>query len=622
MNIAAAISLLSFAVALYVAALSRRFSLAPGWRDQRYFAFAAMMVAAYSARNIRTTQGFSDSVVVWSSRAQALFAAMHSIAWLRYSRVHLNLQPTRLEKVLTAALAAAGALACATPLSYPGAVFPVAIPLIGVTYRNPVITPFGDAVLALVLGSLLVPVARLFAAWRRGVSNAGLQCAALSFLLVMGFNDYFVLAGLYRLPYLVDLGFLVPIAAVAYALTSRFVADAEALHSLRQDLEREVADRTADLGKAQEALHRAEKLAALGQFAAGVAHEVNNPAAVVNANLHYLSEAEGEDLTDNGRAALRDSIQSMQRINSIVRQLLDAGRLAAHAEKAASVALRPIVDEAARIARTRFGARALFTNEVPDGLHARGQETLILQVLVNLMVNAAQAIPEGRRGLVAVRGEQVGDHVRITVKDDGAGMEPDVLRRVFEPFFTTKPFGSGTGLGLAVSRGLLAGVGGDLLLESEVGVGTRAIVELAAACAPQEGVAPPSPPETKLELVKAAPRRRVLLVDDEPAVLTSHRRLLEPRYEVELAEDVERGLARLQAERFDIVLCDLMMPGGGGERLYRTLEERAPAVARRIVFLTGGAPNEGARRFLESQPQPVLYKPIGLELLARVAEKL
>ncbi len=622
MNVASAISLLSFALGLYVAALSRRFSHAPGWRDQRYFATAAMMVAVYSALNVPTTHALSDGAVVLTSRVQALLAAMHSIAWLRYSRVHLSLQPTRVEKVLVAALAAAGVLACATPLSYPGGAFSVEIPLFGVTYRNPVTTPLGEAVIALVLGSLLVPVARFFAAWRRGVPYAGLHCAALSFLLAMGASDSLVLVGLYRLPYLVDLGFLVPIAAVAYALTSRFVADAQALHSLRQDLEREVADRTADLGRAQEALHRAEKLAALGQFAAGVAHEVNNPAAVVKANLHYLTEVEAQDLTDDGRQALRESVQAMQRIGSIVRQLLDAGRLAAHAEKAGSIAMRPVADEAARVARTRFGARVRIVNEVPDGLHAAGQETLLVQVLVNLVVNAAQAIPEGRPGLITVGGEQAGERVRMVVEDNGSGMAPDLLRRVFEPFFTTKPFGSGTGLGLAVSRGLLAGVGGDLRLESKVGVGTRAIVELSAAGAPERSGAAAPPPARRPALVEARPKPRLLLVDDEPAVRTSHRRLLEPRYDVELAEDVDGGLARLQGNGFDIVLCDLMMPGGGGERLYRTLEARAPAVAKRVVFLTGGAPTESARRFLESQPQPVLYKPLDLELLARVAERL
>jgi CheY-like chemotaxis protein len=194
---------------------------------------------------------------------------------------------------------------------------------------------------------------------------------------------------------------------------------------------------------------------------------------------------------------------------------------------------------------------------------------------------------------------------------------------VFEPFFTTKPFGSGTGLGLAVSRGLLTGVGGELRLESKPGVGTRAIVELSPATAPvPSGASAKSIAASNEAYVETRGRPRLLLVDDEPSVRSSLRRVLQPRYDVELAEDVDGGLARAEAGRFDIVLCDLMMPGGGGERLYRTLEARAPALARRVLFMTGGAATENARHFLERQPQPVVYKPLDLDMLARAAERL
>ena len=167
-----------------------------------------------------------------------------------------------------------------------------------------------------------------------------------------------------------------------------------------------------------------------------------------------------------------------------------------------------------------------------------------MQVLVNLVVNAVQAIPDHRAdGRVVLRAETEGDRVRMVVEDNGAGIEPDVLRRVFEPFFTTKPFGSGTGLGLAVSRGLVASLGGDLRLESRPGQGTRAVVELARAEAPALDDSRPAPAR------HAGPRLRLLLVDDEPAFLSSLRRLLEPHYRVEVASGVDDGLARLEAER-------------------------------------------------------------------------
>jgi CheY-like chemotaxis protein len=112
------------------------------------------------------------------------------------------------------------------------------------------------------------------------------------------------------------------------------------------------------------------------------------------------------------------------------------------------------------------------------------------------------------------------------------------------------------------------------------------------------------------------------VVDDEPAVLASIRRLLEPRYGVEIAADVDAGLEHLAGRDYDLVLCDVMMPGGGGERLFRTLRERSPSTARRVVFLTGGAITEGARRFLHEQPQPVLYKPLELRELDQAAERI
>jgi len=617
MTFAASIALMSAGIACYVAALSAQFSRAPGWRDQRWFALAAVAAAAFAALNIPTIAPIlSDDAVVLCTRIQLGLVALHIFAWLRYSSVLVGLPGSRLDRILVWVLAVVAAGAALPRAYFTGGVRHEAIANLGYVYRNPTTTLLGDAAYALTLALVVVPTARFARAWRRGVPNAGIQFLGLVFLLVLAVNDLLVLGDVYEAPYLSDIAFLLPIAAVGYVLTSRFVEDSRAHEALRRDLEDQVKERTAELGQAQAALHRAEKLAALGQFAAGVAHEVNNPACVVSANLSYIEQSESDAFTSDGLDALKESIESMQRIAAIVRQLLDAGRLAASPEVRSSVALRPLGDGAMSVARARFGKRVRVTNAVPKGLHAFGHEGVLSQVLVNLVANAVQAIPDHRSdGSVVIRSQTNGDRVTLAVEDNGAGMDPEVLCRAFEPFFTTKPFGSGTGLGLAVSRGLVMSLGGDLRLESTPGLGTRALVELALA-------APPKAVEGRGPNRASQKQQRVLIVDDESAVLTSLRRLLEPQYGVAVAAGVDEGLSRIEQASFDLILCDVMMPGGGGERLYRTLLGRAPSAAQRIVFFTGGAVTEAARQFLRNQPQPILEKPLDLEQLACVAEQL
>ncbi len=618
MTLAASFALLSAGVALYVAILASQLSRAPGWRDQRAFSWAAIAVSGFAVLNIPTSAPIlSNEGVFACSRIQFALAALHTVAWLRYSTAVVGRPASRTDAWLAPILLGLGAIGALTPAFVTPEIFVHRFPPLGFTYRSAGMTLAGELGYAVVLGLLLVPVARFAAAWRRGVGGAGVQFAALGLLLLLSLNDMLVLGGVYSAPYLVDVAFLIPIAAVGYALTSRFVEHARAHEALREGLERQVTERTAELGRTQEALHRAEKLAALGQFAAGVAHEVNNPAAVIAANLQYVQEKEAAALGPGGRSAVDEAVVAVQRIAAIVRQLLDAGRIAAASEPRTSVALRPLAEGAFSVARARFGRRVRLENEVPEGLHASAQEGVLAQVLVNLVVNAVQAIPEGRSdGEVVVRAEPAGDRVRLVVEDDGAGMTPEVLRRAFEPFFTTKPFGRGAGLGLAVSRGIVVSLGGELRLETESGKGTRAVVELVREEPPGvdgEAVAGTAP---------SAPRLRLLIVDDEEGMLRSLQRLLESRYRVQVATGLVDGLSRIQSEPFDLVLCDVMMPSGGGEWLYRTLLGRAPALAERVIFFSGGAVSDGARAFLLSQPQPVLMKPLDLRALARLAERM
>jgi C4-dicarboxylate-specific signal transduction histidine kinase len=481
-TIAVAVAVMVSALSIYVAALSRRFSLAPGWQDQRWFSLVALSAGVFTALNVPIMTLESRALVVMCSRFQLFVGTLHAAAWIRYTGEYLHQPADRKGRWLVRGVLALGAAALVPGLVYTDAVRLRTFAPIQVVYRDPVTTWLGDVVLAGVLASMLLVLVRFARAARRGTPHATVHAVALGALLILAANDALDAAGIVSGPYLIDIAYVIPIGVVGYVLTARFAADARALAAIRAHLETLVERRTQELGRTQEALLRSEKLAALGQLAAGVAHEVSSPAAVVAANLEYLEQQLTEGRTPaEGLECIRESSVALRRIGSITRQLLNAGQLAASGTTSDRVAVAEVARDALATARTRCPAHVQLVAAVPAELWASGQEDMLHQVLVNLIVNGAQAVPEGRPGKVEIRGQRRDGHVLITVEDDGQGMPPEILRRVFEPFFTTKPFGSGTGLGLAVSRGLIAGLWGDLRLDSQVGRGTRAVIELAEA---------------------------------------------------------------------------------------------------------------------------------------------
>jgi signal transduction histidine kinase len=267
----------------------------------------------------------------------------------------------------------------------------------------------------------------------------------------------------------------------------RYARAARTLEALRRGLKEEVEARTTALHIAQAALARTEKLAAVGQFAAGVAHQVSNPLAALRASLAFLEEARASDPAD-ARAVIADAKEALARICAVTRRLRDASRLAsAPSRPGAATQLSAAVGEAIALARSSLGPAGSAVEvavDVPEGLWAGAERDLVVEVVANLLANAIEATAD-RAGRVRVTGHAEGGTVRVCVEDDGGGMAPEVLAHVFEPFFSTKKDPSATGLGLAVSRGLVASAGGDLTLDSAPGRGTRARVELPSGAPPR-----------------------------------------------------------------------------------------------------------------------------------------
>jgi CheY-like chemotaxis protein/two-component sensor histidine kinase len=307
--------------------------------------------------------------------------------------------------------------------------------------------------------------------------------------------------------------------------------------------------------------------------------------------------------------ALQEARDGGIRVREIVRDLKTFSRGDDDAKELVDV--RRVLQSALALAANELRHRAQLEIALSPAPPVLASEHRLGQVFLNLVINAAQAIPEGRAGehrIRAATGADPDGRALVEIADTGSGIPPEVLPRIFDPFFTTKPVGVGTGLGLAICHSIVAALGGEITVETQVGRGTTFRVFLPAA---------ESRPAAQTELAPSpAPRRRarILVVDDEPLVGRAVQRILAP-HEVVACTSGAAALAQLSSGPFDLVLCDLMMPEMTGIELHARLAAEAPEVAQRIVFLTGGAFTADAREFLDRVPNACLEKPFEPEAL-------
>jgi two-component system NtrC family sensor kinase len=372
------------------------------------------------------------------------------------------------------------------------------------------------------------------------------------------------------------------------------------------------ADQTSRI-RLQDQLVQAEKMSAIGQLIAGVAHDLNNPLASVVGFAEFLSER------PDVPAALREPVtiirEEAERASGIVKNLL--GFVRKQERQLRPTAIPPLLDATLALLRNELLAthvEAVLEGE-PDLPTPVVDPNQIQQVFVNLIHNAIQAIAAtGRPGTVTVRARRWRDGIALDIIDDGPGMPVDLAAQVFEPFFTTKPEGQGTGLGLSISQGIVTEHGGRITVESTEGLGSTFTVYLPAGewHAPLTATGGPTPPAAGL---------RILVVDDEPHILHYMRATLESwGHTVAGAADGAEAKDRLASDRFDLVVADLRMPRLGGREFYEELHRDQPALAARVVFATGDTVRGDTLAFLKSVGRPYLHKPFSLtELRALLA---
>ena len=614
MNFTLATCLLATMAGVGVAALSLGFGSAPGWRHYRVFALVAVSAAFFCGSLGLLSVSLPDAATRVVMHLQGTAGAIHVAAWHAYARQHLGTPPSRSHRGLLGALYALALLWLVPGLMFHPSVVTIPLPWLGVTYRLAVATPLGAMAFALEVALLGLAMRYYWLAWRAGAADTSMCVAALAAIFVTGFHDALVATQLIASPLMLPLGFLVSVGASGWLLMRMFVRSATELERLSRRLEHEVEARTGELVSTEAALVRAEKMAALGQLSAAVAHEINNPAAVVSANITYLRDelARGA-VPGDAIECLDDSLESVSRIALIVRQLLDSGRAAATAPNSSgSSSVLRAAQKAIGLARPGVPAFVTTFIDVDAGIFVHSEESSLVQVLVNLVVNGAQAIPSDRRGgRVEIRAVCTPDRVEIEVRDNGSGMTEETKRRLFEPFFTTKPIGKGTGLGLSVSMGLVRSMGGQLRVESTLR-GTSMTIELGRS----ESASPPSVPG----LPVARPGRSLLLVDDDVAVGRAVARTLAASFDVHVVGGVAEALERLAVRSFDMILSDVQMPGGGGRRLCEELAS-STEVVRRLVLFSGGDPSDEDRTFFAERGVPLLGKPLVLDALFEVINR-
>ena len=365
----------------------------------------------------------------------------------------------------------------------------------------------------------------------------------------------------------------------------------------------------------EEQLVTADRLSSLGAVSAGVAHELNNPLAYIKLNLRALEralEALGdEELKTRARTAAAAAGHGVERATTIVRNLNSFSR--PEKDSIEALDLRRVLDSAVDMLGREAISPARFVRRYAGPTPVLANRSRLEQVFLNLLLNALQSFTTADRKTneIVLEVKPEGDRAIALVRDNGRGICSTIRSQIFDPLFTTKPVGEGTGLGLSICHGIVSAAGGSIDVESSEGAGACFRVVL-----PRVGHAPSAAPPLPSHPTAPQPRRRLLVIDDEPALLHALRVVLVDDHDVEAVPSGGDALELLRRDRaFDLILCDLIMSGMSGVDLYRELEHSAPELARQIVFMTGGATTEHARSFLATTTNRVLEKPFHFDQL-------
>lgn len=436
-------------------------SSAPGWRELRWFSLCALLGALFNLSNVTVTLDVAESTCAALSRVSLFFGGLHITAWFVYTRAHAREPLTRFDRAYVGGGVLLSGLALVPGTLQTTTTFARPVPWLGVVYRDIDYTALGSVAVAYYCGSLVILIARQVRRLRRRDPDGAPLLVALGAVLVGGVHDGLATRRMLATPYVLDLSLLVLVLAVGGSIVTRFVASA-----------RKLDETVARLAATQVELVNRERLAALGELAAVVAHEVRNPLAVLFNAISGLRKAPPR--SPDGERLLAIAQEEAERLREIVSDLIDFAR-----PRSLHFAPTDLGETVRAAVHAACEERAMTDDQVAlsssDGIATfECDEKLVRQAVINLVTNALQA--DGRKGPVRISVDATDAGAAIVVADDGCGVDASLRERIFMPFFTTRA--TGTGLGLAVVQRCAEAHGGTVRVDDSVPSGARFTLSL------------------------------------------------------------------------------------------------------------------------------------------------